>query len=252
MNFYGFDGIDIDWEFPVWSSDSKKTDRAQLGNLLEELHEAYKLSAKLVSIAVSGPPTITKVAYDVQAISAYTDMIQVMNYDFHVFNKKHNPFTGFNAPLHKMPSEFGILGQMNSEASMSTWIDLGLPMNKTFFGIPMYARGYQLATNYLHKPYSPATRALDQYTNYPMVCPLESDKNFEKVWNSAASSPYLYGITSVWVSYENSKSVSAKVNYAKSISVAGIMTFAIGTDDVNGSCGFGEFPLLNAISSAAN
>lgn len=35
------DGFDIDWEFPVWSSDAKKTDKKGLATLLKVRKEYY-------------------------------------------------------------------------------------------------------------------------------------------------------------------------------------------------------------------
>ncbi|CAI2349598.1 unnamed protein product [Caenorhabditis sp. 36 PRJEB53466] len=246
------DGVDIDWEFPVWSRDAEPSDRAQFGEFLKILN--YHLSADgfLVSVAVSGPPTISKKAYDVEPLKKYADMVQVMNYDFHVYNKYSNPFVGFNAPIHPMMAEISVLGKMNSEASMKTWLEMGLPKNITYFGVPTYARAFQLLSRHLHKPYSPAVRDRPELCNLDDICHLINDSNYKKVWNRRALAPYLYGSDGLWISYENRKSVRAKVEFAKSLQVAGIMVFSVGSDDGNGECGDGTWPLLREISKLAN
>uniref|UniRef100_A0A1I7UK47 Glyco_18 domain-containing protein n=1 Tax=Caenorhabditis tropicalis TaxID=1561998 RepID=A0A1I7UK47_9PELO len=248
LHTYGFQGIDIDWEFPVWSHDAKKTDKQQFAQFLEILKT--KIGNHKLSVAVSGPPTISRVAYDVGALRKYADMVQIMNYDFHVFNKL-NPLVGFNAPLHKMRAEVSVLGEMNSQSSMETWLDMGLPKNISYFGIPTYARAYQLLTHYLHKPYSPAIRSRPELSNYEDVCLFADVGYYTNVWNHNAQAPYLYGNDGLWVSYENERSILAKMAFARKWGVGGVMVFSIGSDDVHGKCGYGKYPLLTKISKLA-
>ncbi|KAK5969823.1 Glycosyl hydrolase family 18 [Trichostrongylus colubriformis] len=150
-------------------------------------------SSKLLTVAVSGPPTISKVAYDTSAFNKYVDLVQVMNYDFHIFSFAY-PVVGFNAPLRRIRAELGVIGEMNSEASMATWAKLGLWTNKTVFGIPTYGRGFRLVNWRVNKPYSLATGPVDDITRYPQVCQLLSKRNvYSYVWNEMAASPYLHG-----------------------------------------------------------
>ncbi|CAD6188302.1 unnamed protein product [Caenorhabditis auriculariae] len=239
------DGMDIDWEFPTWSADAQPTDKQRFSTLLRQLRSRYGKKL-LLTVAVSGPPTITKLAYDVEALERYADLVNVMNYDFHIFSPKL-PFVGFNAPLRHFRAEMSVLGLMNSEASMATYAKLGLSANKTLFGVPTYARGYRLLTRFLHRPFSPAVATDDRFTNYAAVCQLEKNRNYQKRWNSRAASPYLYGKDKLWLSYETMRSLSQKVRFARSLGVAGIMVYDIGSDDVGGECGLGPFPLLNSI-----
>lgn len=251
LSEYKLNGIDIDWEFPVWSGDAKKSDKQQFGSFLRILKSHLEPSGYKLSVAVSGPPTISRVAYDVEALAKYADMVQIMNYDFHVFNKFKNPLVGFNAPLHPMRAEISVLGEMNSESSMQTWFDLGLPRNISYFGIPTYARAYQLLTYYLHKPYSPAIRSRPEITNYRDVCIFANSGYYTNVWNHNAQAPYLYGKDGLWVSYENERSILAKMAFARKLNVAGIMVFSIGSDDAHGKCGYGRYPLLTKIRKLA-
>uniref|UniRef100_A0A914CYN7 GH18 domain-containing protein n=1 Tax=Acrobeloides nanus TaxID=290746 RepID=A0A914CYN7_9BILA len=109
------DGFDIDWEFPVWSKDAAKTDKKGFAVLLQKLRESFDQQKKplLLTLAVSGPYTITKKGYDIDALNKYVDYVQLMTYDFHDY-KKLEPVVGFNAPLRAASYEIGILGKMNS------------------------------------------------------------------------------------------------------------------------------------------
>ncbi|VDK44315.1 unnamed protein product [Cylicostephanus goldi] len=181
---FGFDGIDIDWEFPTWSADARSSDRVKFPLLLKALRQKFGKEL-LITLAVAGPPTITKVAYDVPSFNKYVDLVQVMNYDFHIFSYL-DPVVGFNAPLRKLRTEIGVIGEMNSvlslistypiknpymfqEAAMKTYFKLGLWRNKTVFGIPTYGRGYRLFNWRINKPYSLALGAVNDYANFEDV-----------------------------------------------------------------------------------
>uniref|UniRef100_A0A7I4Y8C2 GH18 domain-containing protein n=1 Tax=Haemonchus contortus TaxID=6289 RepID=A0A7I4Y8C2_HAECO len=244
---FSLDGMDIDWEFPSWSRNSQKTDRNRFPLLLKTLRDKFG-SSFLLTVAVSGPPTISKVAYDTMAFNKYVDLVQVMNYDFHIFSYAH-PIVGFNAPLRRITAELGVVGEMNSEASMSTWAKMGLWSNKTIFGIPTYGRGFRLVNWRISKPYSLAAGPVDDINNYPEICRLLDNKSvYTYVWNDKAASPYLHGTDKLWLSFEDVRSVKAKANYAKELNIAGVMVYHIGSDDVYGSCGNGSYPLLRAIN----
>ncbi|VDM81481.1 unnamed protein product [Strongylus vulgaris] len=188
---YSLDGIDIDWEFPTWSPDARRGDREKFPLLLKALRHKYGAEF-LITLAVAGPPTITKVAYDVPSFNKYVDLVQVMNYDYHIYSYRY-PVVGFNAPLRKLKTELGVLGEMNSEAAMKTYFKLGLWKNKTVFGIPSYGRGYRLLNWKLHKPYSFATQAVNDYANFADLCKLLNDhERYTYVWNDRAASPYIY------------------------------------------------------------
>lgn len=48
------------------------------------------------------------------------------------------------------------------------------------------------------------------------------------------------------------RSITEKVNYAKTMNLAGVMIWSIESDDRSGFCGQGSYPLLSAIQRAFN
>ncbi|PAV76390.1 hypothetical protein WR25_07407 isoform E [Diploscapter pachys] len=163
----GIDGIDIDWEFPVWSWGAKKSDRTRFGDLLRILRQKYG-TKKLITVDVAGPPTIAKYSYQADYLNKYADFVQIMSYDYHVYDPILNPVVGFNSPLRRLPYERGILAKMNSDSSLSTYISMGLWKNKTVFGIPTYGYAYTLFNAFINEPYSLATGSKGAVT-YSMV-----------------------------------------------------------------------------------
>ena len=47
-----------------------------------------------------------------------------------------------------------------------------------------------------------------------------------------------------WVGFDNEKSIKAKVEYAYDKGLAGVMAYAIDTDDFRGDCDGPTYPLL--------
>lgn len=103
---YGFDGLDLDWEYPVcWQVDCKKgfaDEKEGFSSLVRELSAAFKPRGWLLSAAVSPSKTVIDAGYDVPALARYFDWIAVMTYDFHgQWDKK----TGHVAPLYYHPED---------------------------------------------------------------------------------------------------------------------------------------------------
>ena len=73
------------------------------------MREAFEAEAKekklprlLLTAAVSAGADTVRGGYDVPAVAAYVDFLNIMSYDFH---GKWEPKTGHNAPLFALSSE---------------------------------------------------------------------------------------------------------------------------------------------------
>ncbi|KAK0419118.1 hypothetical protein QR680_013963 [Steinernema hermaphroditum] len=250
------DGFDLDWEFPVWSPDAKKTDKDGLSSLLKHFREKFNGSGKEktlgLSLAVSAPYTITMMAYNISALNEYADFVQIMNYDYHDY-AKYTPFTGFNSPLYALDYELWILRGFNSNYTTYEWLSGGLSAEKLVFGMPVYSRGYELLSNAFNFPYAPAIGSSQKWGDdltYNEVCEAVKSGNYTNVWRDDVKSPYFYG-NKQWVSYEDVRSLTFKAGYARAKGLGGIMIYDLPYDDYTGSCGEGcKYPLIKATKRA--
>lgn len=247
------DGFDIDWEFPSWGPDSQPTDKKGLANLVKEFRRAFDKEKPylLLTAAVGAPFTIVKKSYDISSFNKYLDFVQIMHYDYHMYSTSQ-PFTAFNAPLFKKLIEIGILGKFNSDYSTRYWLDAGLFLNKTVFGIPTYGRGYTLLMSFLHYVYAPAigNSKLGPSYGYQMVCNLTHSGDYKYEFDDEAKSPYVYGGEKQWLGFEDIKSIYYKAKYAADNNLAGIMVFDLGSDDYKGLCGKEKYPLIKSAKAA--
>lgn len=119
------------------------------------------------------------------------------------------------------------------------------------FGIPTYARGYELLFPWAHTLYAPAV-GISTYGDsipYGTVCPLVGRPGVSYVWNVAGATPYIH-FGRQWIAFEDARSVAAKTEYAMAIqpAIGGVMIFALHADDYNGDCGLaGKYPLIKAV-----
>lgn len=88
---YHLDGVDLDWEFP--SSFNKE--RMHFSQLLHEIRREYEREHRtyLLTVAVAAPQTLIDYSYDVEEINSYTDYVNIMTYDYHLYTHQ-TPYTG--------------------------------------------------------------------------------------------------------------------------------------------------------------
>ncbi|KAK3866777.1 hypothetical protein Pcinc_027713 [Petrolisthes cinctipes] len=250
LQSYGFDGIDLDWEFPAYpwpTADSRE--KQWFTNLLEKLSCQLKSSPTtplLLTLAVASPKSIIQGSYEVDKIAKYVDFVSMMGYDFHFFSLSH-PFTGYNAPLARRSSEIGCFATMNIEWCAKNWIKKGMPKDKLVIGVPTYGRTWKLLNQAWHSVGSLAVGKgmYNGALSYPRAY-FFIKEGAEHHMDPESKVPYAWRGRD-WMSYEDSDSIEQKAKWIRDNGYAGVMTWNLNCDDWAGECSGKKFELHNVI-----
>ncbi|XP_008545430.1 probable chitinase 10 [Microplitis demolitor] len=252
---YSFDGLDLDWEYPVcWQVDCEKgpaSDKEGFTMLVKELSKSFKPKGLLLSSAVSPSKRVINHGYDVPALAKYLDWISVMTYDFHgQWDKK----TGHVAPLYVRPDDWEMT--FNANFSIRYWIQQGAPPKKLVMGAPLYGQSFSLAERNQHDLNAPtygggeagdATRARG-FLAYYEIC----ERTLKRGWTVVQDperriGPYAYK-GDQWVSFDDAEQIKLKAEFIKSLGLAGGMIWALDLDDFENRCGCEPSPLLRTMN----
>lgn len=250
----GFDGLDMDWEYPKGSDDKKN-----FVSLLKELREAFEAESQeirqtrlLLTAAVPVGPDNVRGGYDVPAVASYLDFINLMAYDFH---GKWERETGHNAPLYSPSSDSEWRKQLSVDFAANLWVKMGAPKDKLIIGMPTYGRSFTLSNTERYKVNSPASGGgkAGEYTKesgflaYYEICELLLN-GAAYVWDEEMKVPYMVD-GDQWVGFDDERSIRNKMVWIKNNGFGGAMVWTVDMDDFSGTvCGGNvKYPLIGAM-----
>lgn len=253
----GFDGIDIDWEFPVHGgmNKSRPQDRADATALVREFrrqldalgarkHHHYFLTvATPAGTWQQGGAYSVSDSYDLAALAQSADWLNVMTYDL---NTIFSPVSAFNTPLAADPRDPSPAAQRsldNLSGAVRYYESQGVPAAKIMLGIAFYGRGFNGVSAQDDGLYSKYTSVYEETAWKTIRTQFLTSPDWVRHWSATAQAPWLYNAKQhIFFSYDDPLSLGIKADFARRQQLRGLMIWVLGEDDPGNG-------LLNALTS---
>jgi chitinase len=253
----GFDGIDLDWEFPVHGgmNRSRPQDRADATALVREFrrqldalgrrnHRHYLLTvATPAGTWQQGGPYSVSDSYDLAAIARSADWLNVMTYDM---NTIFSPVSGFNAPLAadpRDPSPEPARSRNNLTGAVRFYESQGVSAAKIMLGVAFYGRGFVGVSPQNAGLYSKYSTVYAETPWKTIRSQFLTSPDWVRHWSATAQAPWLYNASQhLFFTYDDPKSLGIKADFARNEHLRGVMIWVLGEDDPGNS-------LMNALVS---
>lgn len=213
----GYDGVDVDWETP------QLQERNQFAMLLRILRRGLDAWNPRGTLCIAAPREYDP-AFDVPTINATVDQFNLMSYDC---NGWWSTATGFHAPLYNpspnWPNYPPESGALNIHDKAPTWVQHGLRPELIGIGLAFY--GYS---------YDNCTQPGQQGSNFSYMRHYQIVNDYllpgigTRRYDTLAHQPFLSVTTTnprKFINYDDSVSLTFKVNYVKATSYGGVMIF---------------------------
>lgn len=251
LHRHGFNGLDIDWEYPGdLERGGNKDDFANFILFLQECQQQFKTTHPTLKLSFTAPAFVPKglpKEYREQPERFYQwlakcihflDQLNVMCYDYHgPFNQPK--ITGANAPLSRDTDPSSLLFV---EHSLKVLIENKIPAEKIVLGLPTFGHsfaGVDFSKDHLGpglpftNPGSPGLSTKQEgFLAYFEIADKISSKEFLFGTDPITQTAYAYQKSiKEWISFDTPETIALKVLLAKKMGIKGVYFWSINMDE---------------------
>ena len=215
---YGFDGIDMDWEYPcsdmagIEASPADKTNYTAFIRILRD-----KLGRDRIVSMAAGAGQDCADNLEIPALVELMDFINIMSYDMCPWD-----YVSHHTSLY--PSEF--TKNRCCHDAVAILEKAGVPRDRLVLGAAFYGRVY----NNVDGPDAPASGPPEFSGGYENAVKLAEAAGGTQ-YDDNAEAPYAYNKEErIFITYENPRSLAAKMKYVKSTGMGGVMFWEYSSD----------------------
>lgn len=240
MSSYGFDGVDLDWEYP--GADDRggvPADTANYVSLVKEMNAAFGSKYQLT---VTIPTSYWYLQhFDLEGMQGSVAWFNLMAYDLHgVWDAQSKALGPYIAP-HTNITEIDLALDLLWRA--------GVDSSKVVMGQGWYGRSFTLASPGCNTPNGvcqftggadpgPCSNAAG-ILDYQEIADIVQKNNLKPVHDQVAGVKWATWNNNQWVSYDDADTFKQKRDFANSRCLSGLMVWAMDQVDQTANNGFG-------------
>jgi chitinase len=223
--YFGTDGIDLDWEYPVIPGFPGHTyslaDKPNFTALIIQLRK--KLGKKKeISFAAGGFTSYIDSSIEWKKVMPKTDRVNLMSYDLVNGN---STVSGHHTPLYSTPQQIESV-----DNGVKKLIAAGVSPGKIVIGAAFYARLFEVTDTANNGLYLPARfyhgLSFNRFTDT-----LNATNGFTRYWDTTAKAPYAFNIQrKLMATYDDTVSIKLKTEYVVKNKLNGIMFWQLAED----------------------
>ncbi|KAL5319960.1 hypothetical protein ACEPPN_013019 [Leptodophora sp. 'Broadleaf-Isolate-01'] len=248
MSTYGFDGVDLDWEYP--GADDRGGNKADTANYVTFCKELRAAFGKKYGITITLPTSYWYLQhFDLPGVQSSVDWFNIMAYDLHGVWDADSQYVGPYIAPHTNITEI--------DAALDLMWRAGVDSSKVVLGQGWYGRSFTLKDPSCNIPNGkcqftggadagPCSKA-SGILDYQEISNVILTNGVTPVWDKTAGVKWITWNDNQWISYDDGDTFKQKVDFANQRCLGGMMVWAMDQVDQAEDNGFGGAAAISGV-----